>query len=344
MIEIDGSFGYGQVLRTAIGLSALTLKPVKVTNIRKNRPRPGLMPQHLMGIKIAGEFCNAQINGALPGSMEVEFIPRSHVFADKKIDIGTSGSIGLLIQTLTPILSFSDKPIRLEIVGGTAGLGSPTMEYVKFVTFPILEKLGLKRPDIEIVRQGFYPKGQGFVRMKFSPTDKLNSVNLTSRGTVKEIRGVSIAGSLPRHIAHRQAYNAKKILVGNGFMNSDVAIVNNLYTASSGTSITLWADCENTILGADAIGEIGKPAEKVGEEAAQHLLNSINSQAALDEYMSDQIIPFLALSHGKSSVVVEKFTEHVETNIRVTEQILGVKFELDRYEKKIFVDGIGFII
>lgn len=342
MITIDGATGYGQVLRTAIGLSALILTPIKIINIRKNRPKSGLMAQHLIGVKVAGEFCNADIKGALPGSMEVEFVPRDYSFADKKINIGTAGNISLLLQTLAPILLFSDKAVTLEIVGGTAGLGAPTIEYTKFVTFPLLSLLGVRQPFIEILRQGFYPRGQGFVRAKFFPVRKLNATKHLERGKVERIRGFSIAGSLPRHVAHRQGYSSKKILVGHGIPDVELNIIDNMYTLSSGTSVTLWAECEHTILGADTIGQIGKPAEKVGEEAAIDLLATIESNAALDKYMADQIIPFMALAEGKSELTVEKFTEHVETNLRVAEQILGVKFEINKYDRKISVEGIGY--
>lgn len=341
MIVIDGATGYGQVLRTAIGLSALTLNPIRVINIRKNRQKPGLMPQHLAGVKITGDFCNALIAGALPGSMDVEFTPHFHSFADKKIDVGTAGSISLLLQTLAPLLIFADRQINLEIVGGTAGLGAPNIEYTKFITFPLLSLFGATQPNLEILHQGFYPKGQGFVRAKFHPTRKLNSVKLLERGKVERVRGISIAGSLPKHIAHRQAYAAQRVLVENGIQDVDIGLIDNIHTLSSGTSLTLWAECEHTILGADSIGQIGKLAEKVGEETANDLLASINSNAALDKHMGDQVIPFIALAEGKSEVTVEKFTEHVETNLRVTEQILGVKFEVNKYEKKISVEGIG---
>ncbi len=342
MITIDGATGYGQVLRTAIGLSALTLNPIRVINIRKNRQKPGLMPQHLAGVKIAGDFCNASITGALPGSMDVEFTPRFHTFSDKKIDVGTAGSVSLLLQTLAPLLIFADRSVGLEIVGGTAGLGSPSIEYTKFVTFPLLSLFGIIQPTVEILHQGFYPKGQGFIRAKFHPTRKLNSIKHLDRGKVERVRGISIAGSLPKHIAHRQAYSAQKILVENGIEDVDISIIDNIHTLSSGTSLTLWAECEHTILGADSIGQIGKPAEKVGEETANDLLVSINSNSAFDKHMSDQIIPFITLAEGKSEITVEKFTEHVETNLRVTEQILGVKFEVNKYDRKISVQGIGF--
>ncbi|MEM0497320.1 MAG: RNA 3'-terminal phosphate cyclase, partial [Acidilobaceae archaeon] len=39
--------GGGQILRTAIALSAITGKPIRIYNIRVKRDNPGLRPQHL---------------------------------------------------------------------------------------------------------------------------------------------------------------------------------------------------------------------------------------------------------------------------------------------------------
>ena len=341
MIEIDGEFGYGQVLRTAIALSSLTLKPVRVFNIRKRRPKPGLMAQHLTGIKIASEFCDAKVKGLKLYSTQIEFCPKKlNVPEKKKIDIGTAGSIGLLLQTLTPIILFSGKEVELEIRGGTAGLGAPPIEYLQNVLFPNLTKLGVKLPKIEILRYGFYPKGGGVVKCVFYPVSKLKSINLIERGKVENIEGISVCGSLPEHIARRQANSTRKFLMENGF-NSKVKVITTR-TFSPGTCITLWANCKNSVLGADNLGRRGKPAEEVGKEAAQELLNSINSNAALDKYMADQIIPFIALAKGKSRVRVEAITEHCSTNIKVCEKILGVKFEVNEKDKLIEVDGFNF--
>ncbi|MEM5797712.1 MAG: RNA 3'-terminal phosphate cyclase [Candidatus Aenigmatarchaeota archaeon] len=332
MITIDGSIGYGQVLRTSIALSALTLKPVKIINIRKNRPKPGLQAQHLAGVKIAGEFTNAEIKGLKLHSTEVEFIPKSHNIRSRKIDIGTAGSIGLLLQTLTPLLVFAEREVTLDIIGGTAGLGAPTVQYIQHVTFPVLNKLGIPLPEIEIIKEGFYPRGQGEVRITFHPVEKLNSVKMLERGEINSIKGISVVGSLPEDIAKREANSAKKTLVEHGYPDAQIEkkVVN---TASQGTSITLWAECENSVLGADTLGERGKPAEKVGKECADELIKSLNSRAALDKWMSDQIILFLALAKGKSEVMVEEITDHCRSNILVTEKILDIRFDIDENNK-----------
>ena len=340
MITIDGSLGQagGQILRSAVGISSLLLKPVKITNIRKDRGRSGLLAQHLTGVKIAGEFCNAEIKGLKLGSTEIEFVPKEHIFGDKTIDIGTSRSIPLLLQTLTPLLIFSDKPTALTIKGGTAGLGSPTIEFIKYITFPVISKLGVPLPEIEVIRQGFYPKGQGIVKVTFNPAGKLNSVKLLDRSNVINVHGISVIGSLPEHVAERQKLGAMTSLNEHGF---DSHIQTELEkTASPGTSITLVAHCENTVLGSENIGKLGVRAEEIGKQCTKELVASIQSKTALDKWIADHALIFLALAHGKSEVNVETITEHCKTNIKVIEQMLDVKFEV--HENFISVEGIGY--
>ena len=339
MIIIDGSQGWGQVLRTSIALSSLLLEPIKVTNIRATRSRPGLMPQHFTGIKVAGEFCNAETKNVQFGSMEIEYNPRSLNVESRSIDIGTSGSIPLLLQTLIPLLLFANKKTTLEIRGGTAGLGSPNIEYLKHVTFPILEKMWVKKPQIEIIKQGFYPRGGGEVSITLEPIKKLNALNLTDRGEVLDIQGFSIAGGLPLSVAERQTQAAEEFLKSKGY-TVDIQS-ESVQTFSQGTSITLEAICENSILGADAIGKRGFRAEDIGRQAAEELYKSIQSKAALDKWMGDQIIPFLALADGNSTITVEEITEHLKTNISVAEKILGVNFKIDG--NRVEVSGASYV-
>lgn len=340
MIIIDGSVGGGQLLRTAIGLSALLLKPVKIINIRKGKKgvKPGLRPQHLMGIKIAGEFCDAEINGLRENSLEVEFKPRKLEVKDKKIDIGTAGSISLLLQTLTPILIFSKKHIRLEIIGGTEGKWAPPIQYTKRVTFPLLNRIGADL-SLEIIKHGYYPKGGGKVIVESNPVKKLNPFVCLERGEIKEIVIDSVCGSLPESIAERQAKSAFEILKQR-YPKVEIKVnQKRVDSLSPGTSVTCVAVCENSVLGGNCLGERGLKAEIVGKRAAESLIESLDLNSALDKYMADQILPFLALTDGKSSVTVEEFTDHVHTNIQVIEKILGVKFKKE--ERKISVDGIG---
>jgi RNA 3'-terminal phosphate cyclase (ATP) len=66
MLLIDGRQGEGggQVLRTSLSLAALTGRPFRLVNIRANRSKPGLRPQHLTAVRAVAAICGAELAGA----------------------------------------------------------------------------------------------------------------------------------------------------------------------------------------------------------------------------------------------------------------------------------------
>ncbi|MBF2962188.1 RNA 3'-terminal phosphate cyclase, partial [Pseudomonas aeruginosa] len=50
LIELDGSEGGGQILRSALSLSMTSGQPLRIRNIRGRRSRPGLLRQHLTAV------------------------------------------------------------------------------------------------------------------------------------------------------------------------------------------------------------------------------------------------------------------------------------------------------
>src|SRR3989338_11655229 len=98
MIEIDGSIGGGQILRSSLSLSALTKKPFKIINIRGKRENPGLKNQHLTAVNSMAKICNAKVKGNELNSKELEFIPNEVLPGNYDFDIGTAGSTTLVLQ------------------------------------------------------------------------------------------------------------------------------------------------------------------------------------------------------------------------------------------------------
>ena len=341
MIEIDGSIGGGQVLRTAIGLSALTGDSVKITKIRTNRAgKQGLRPQHMMGVKIAGELCEADIRGLKEGSTEVEFKPKRLNVSSGKVDIGTAGSVTLLLQTILPILIFTEKPISIEIKGGTEVQWSPTIQYYQNVLFPLLNKIGASL-ELKILSHGYYPKGKGAIRINSDPARRLNSWNCVSRGEIKSLCVDSVCGNLPKDNAKIQGEAAVREFQLKYPKIKAFMSYKSVESLSPGSSCTCYAICENSILGSSSLGERALKPEVVGQEASEDLLKSLDRGACLDKYMADQILPYLALAKGKSSVSIEGATDHFVTNIHIIEKMLPVKFWVK--DKNISVGGVGWI-
>jgi len=329
MIEIDGSFGEGggQILRTATALSAVLKIPCRVFNIRKGREKPGLQTQHLLGLRALAELCNGRLEGDYLNSTEIKFYPGEITKNKITIKIPTAGSITLVLQTLIPVCIFAKNPIEIYFDGGaTDTFFSPTIDHFSYVFLKILEKMGAK-VEIEILKRGFYPEGGARLKAKIFPT-KLKPINLTERGEIKKILIISGASQAlkSKKVAERQVAGVKEIL---GKLNLPIEEKIEYYdTQSPGSQVCLIAEFENTILGMDNLGRLGKRAEDVGKEAALELLKEQKTDACLDKHLADQILPYMALAEGKSQITVSEITEHCKTNIWVIEKFISGKFEI----------------
>lgn len=328
-VEIPGDYleGGGQILRTSLALSALTKRPVRVHNIRGKRKPPGLRPQHLSVLKALIQLCNAEYEGLSIGSREIFFRPSSIEAKRIDIDIGTAGAIGLVLQSLILPASFAKGRIEIGLVGGTAGKGAMPIEYFQHIILPTIERIGA-RIGIELMKRGYYPKGGGIVGTVVEPIERFSPLELVERGEIMEIKGISHASSFLKRarVAERQGEGARETLKRRFPYTVEIGSEYS-QTLSPGSGITLWAEARKGIfLGADALGERGKLAEIVGAEAANGLIGEIESGAAVDSHLTDNLIPWLALAGGKMRV--SSLTLHTRTNIWVCEKFLGEIFSI----------------
>lgn len=352
MIEIRGDMleGGGQILRISTAISALLRKPVRITSIRAKRSPPGLRPQHLNAVKAIGLMSKAEIDGLYVGSKEVTFTPSSPPSGSFRIDVGTAGSIGLVLQALMPVAAFSSGDVSIEISGGTNNPRAPAVEYLQNVLIPILARMGYKG-SVEILRRGFYPRGGGLVKAHMNPVRTLKPIILEDFGGVSKIWGLSYSCRLPAHITDRMAKSAHRILLREGY-DADIETEclqgdDSKCSPDPGCGIILFASLSSGgLVGADALGRLGIPAEKVGEEAASNLLQPLRRRSPVDKHLGDQLIVYASLADGESIIRVDELTLHTLTCIELCRILLNVDFKVEGEvggPARITCKGVGLV-
>jgi RNA 3'-phosphate cyclase len=334
VIEIEGSqkSGSGTILRLSIALAAIAGQPLHIFNVRQNRPQSGLRPQHLEAVLTAAKLCDAEVKGAELGSRELWYKPRRVLGGKIEAEIGTAGSIPMLLMTVLPICVFAEKTVSLHVSnGGTDVSNSPTINYIMYVFLPMLKRMGINA-SLAVHKYGYYPKGMGEVTMTVEPCSFIRPILLEEFGELKTIKGVSVCTFLAeRKVAERQANAAKECLRERGYV-ADIQIINDRSNPlQKGSSLVLWAETNtDVILGADAIGELRKASETVGKEAAEKLTAEISAKPTVDVHLADMLIPYVALARGRSVYLARMMSDHLETNIWLAEKMLNVKLKVEK--------------
>ena len=335
MIQIDGSYGEGggQILRTALALSSLLQKPVEINNIRARRSKAGLRPQHLAAVRSLYLITEAQLLGDQMESPYLQFVPTTLDGGEYIFDIAeerkSAGSITLLFQAIFLPLAFAQIPTKVTLRGGTHVAWSPPFHYLKEVFLPALSLMGY-RGSLELHRWGWYPQGLGEAILQVEPISKLGPISWMERGKLKGIKGISAASNLPEHVAQRQAQQAKERL-----KHLKVPVKIDIMSPESldqGSFIFLMPELEKGIAGFSALGERGKRAEKVADEAVDQLFYYLDTGAAIDEHLADQLILPMAVAQGHSSFFTCRISQHLLTTIWVVKHFLPVEFKIEGSE------------
>ena len=320
MIELDGSEGEGggQTVRTALSLSALTGRPFHITDVRAGRPDPGLKPQHLAGVRLMQRLCSARVEGDEVGSRELTFIPGRISGGSHEHDVGTAGSLTLLLQSVLPALIASPVESELRLIGGTDVRWSPPVDHYQLVLFPLLRRMGAEL-ELTVDGRGFHPRGGGELRLRVRGTS-LRPLRLEERGELVRVTGRACVQNLPEKVAERMIASARHEIPG---LDAEKVVAQG---TCPGAVLTLAAEYAGTILGCSALGERGVPAEKVGQEAAGGLRKVIDLGGTLDPWTADQLVTYMALAGGVSCFTVGKVSGHLASQMHLLPRFLPVSF------------------
>jgi len=329
-LELDGSTGEGggQLLRTAVALSAITGRRLRLGRIRAGRPKPGMAPQHLAAVRAVAALCGARVEGLEPGSQRIDFDPGALRAGEHVFEIGTAGSVTLVLQALMPVMACGPGRARVRIVGGTDVRDAPPFDYLGLVLLPLLEKLGL-RAKLDCPRRGYYPLGNGEVACEIAPSALL-AQDLSDPGPIEAIAIRSHVGNLPGHIAQRMASAAADGLAGLPEPSLRVDALGPDAAWGSGGAVVLTARTARSVLGAGRVALRGVPAERLGAEAAAELRADLASGAGLDVHAADQLLVWMALAGPGGRFTARALSSHARTAIWLIERFLPVRFVVEQ--------------
>jgi RNA 3'-terminal phosphate cyclase (ATP) len=293
-----------------------------------------------MAVKAMASITGGKVKGDEPGSKHLFFEPGQIKAGNYRFDVGTAGSTSLVLQTMIPALLFGNAASKILITGGTHVPWSPCFHYLGEVFSLALAGMG-NVLTLDIERWGWYPKGGGKINAGISPVSRLRSIERAKRGELKEVRALSAVSNLPMSIGERQKDQLVRRFHSQGFRKPRVDMVN-APSQGTGTLVFLTCSFEGGTAGFTSLGQKGKRAEEVADDACSDLFQFLASDAVVDEHLADQLIPYMALAKGRSSIVTGRITAHLKTNMWVVEQFLPVTFRADKMKGLISVEGAGF--
>lgn len=338
ILTIDGSFGEGggSIVRLGAGFSSLYGAPIELRNIRANRSKPGLRTQHLLGLHTLSKLTGSKLSECKVGTEQLTFHPREKISDKIEVKINTAASLGLLLQPLQIASLGFKEPSQITIRlrgGGTFGKWAPSLNYLKNTTYKIFEQAGLNI-ELEIKKQGFYPKGgANVVCTLYPPQKELKPIHLTKLGTIKAIKGEIIltehlkGKNIPQRIEKSLTDHLRQQIEISPQITSKY--VNSL---SAGVGFSVWGESDTgaIISTGTIIGERHIASEKLGENAAKILTKYLRNDIPVDNYLSDQLIPLMAYNKQSSEIKVLEVTSHAQTNLDLIKKFTGRDYKITK--------------
>ncbi len=332
VLEIDGSYGEGggQIIRYATALSALTTTAISIRNIRAHRSNPGIQPQHYAAVSLLQKISNAETKGLHIGSQSLKFTPEKIQSGTYTHDIGTAGSIPLVMQSVLLGCLRAQESVTVTIKGGTDVKWAPSWDYFTHIFLTHLSHLGL-HVQYSLQKRGYYPKGGGEATLHFKPSLPTAPLSLDTNPHYTSINGIIHIANLPGHIATRMKHTVIQRALKNDIPVS--LSVQEATTPSPGTGLTLWTHSHQAFLGETTLGEKGVPAEHIALTTVTTLLKQISSNATVDHHALDQVLPYLCVLEKPSTLRATNISGHTKTVMHLLQQFFPVQFFTTKTKK-----------
>jgi RNA 3'-phosphate cyclase len=333
VLEIDGSVGEGggQMLRSALALSILTQKPVRINNIRANRGNPGLRAQHLACVKAAASICNGQFKGAQIGSSVVDFAPGEVKPGRYVFSVGTAGATALVLHTVyLPLALMGGSESTITITGGTHALAAPCFDYLERTWAGWMKHIGLP-VQVKLTRHGFYPRGGGEIVATIPAVKSLNILHAVGDRPITRANAFVGNAGLPEAITKTLG---RRLTVKLNAMGLETDLVTHDWKGGPAVVAGVsFPECPVPPLFV-GLGEKGKPAERVADDLLKEAEQFHTNGGPVDPHAADQLVLPLAFAPGESQFRTSEVTQHLLTNIeiirRFVDRVITVEGDLGR--------------
>lgn len=330
MIKLDGSEGEGggQILRSALTLSALTGQPFEITKIRAGRAKPGLLRQHLTALRAAAAICGGKYSDDVTiGATELMFYPGDIRAGNFEFAVGTAGSAMLVLQTiLLPLLQASE-PSRVIISGGTHNPAAPPFQFVDQCFLPQLRAMGAD-VELSLLQYGFMPAGGGKVMATIQPCDGLKTLDILDRGSSEELIAEAYFANIPFDVAERELGHISKRLK----LPKTAAQVREVKSIGPGNMLGVTARFEHVTEFISAFGRRRTRAEDVADGVADEVRAYLDGSAAVGPHLADQLLLPMAIAGG-GSFTTSAPTPHTQTNASTIAEFLDINVRFEPIDK-----------
>ncbi len=247
----------------------------------------------------------------------------------------------MMAQTLLPLACFARKPSKFRLEGGLFQDFAPSAYHMKFVLLPLLEQMGV-RAELDIIRPGYVPRGGGILEVRVEPAGTLRPLNLTDQGEIVGIKGRALSSHLKaKRVSQRMAAECQKVLSSHGY-KAEIEKIEDESSLQEGAALAIYGGTsQGCRIGSDRAGRPGRSSESIGRYAAERFIEDVKTGAAVDRYIADQLIIYAGLAEGVTRYSVPGITEHVETNLWLIEEFLGVRTRVNG--NLLEIEGIGYV-
>uniref|UniRef100_A0A1B6CPZ4 RNA 3'-terminal phosphate cyclase domain-containing protein n=1 Tax=Clastoptera arizonana TaxID=38151 RepID=A0A1B6CPZ4_9HEMI len=335
------SFKGSNYFRQRLLLSALTGKPIQISEIRSQDDEPGLKEYEVNLLRLFDKLTNGTWLEVNETGTLLSFTPGSLIGGTLEHECCKLRGIGYYLEVILGLAPFCKKGINITLRGVTNNEIDPSVDSFKVGALSVLRKFLVVDPGLNITvkKRGMEPEGGGEVNFVCPVIRQLKPILVKDVGKIKRIRGTAFALRVSPALANRIVDAAKGVLLQ--FIPDVYISVDHLKGQQAGKSpgfgLSLYAETTTGVFLTSEAVSLPPPAphsiaEDIGKDAAFRLLEEISRGGCIDSSFQSLNCLYMILTQkdisqsvtGPLSPYTIEFLRHIRT-------FMGTIFKLEPY-------------